>query len=60
MEEHTNALKGYLQDRRNCKRTIYKIMGTIYRGVNKGRFTLNEGLTALEKLPRKDKSICKS
>ena len=63
MEEYTNALKEYLKDRRNLKKTIFKIVGTIYRGVNKGRFTLDEGLTALKSLPRierKDKMVCKN
>jgi len=29
---------------------MFKIMGTIYRGVNKGKFTYEQGLNALNKL----------
>lgn len=50
MGEYTNLLKGYLASRRNINQYLFKIMGTIYRGSNNGRFTLDEGLAAMEKL----------
>ncbi len=50
MEKYTNLLKGYLVERRNFTKTMFKIVGTIYRGVTKGRFTYEEGLKALQKL----------
>lgn len=53
MEEYTITLKEYLQNRRNFKKTIFKIVGTVYRGVNNNRFTLNEGLMAIKKLPKR-------
>lgn len=53
MEEYTIALKEYLQNRRDFRKTIFKIVGTVYRGVNNNRFTLDEGLMAIKKLPRR-------
>lgn len=50
MEEYTEVLKGYLKGKRNYTKTMFKIMGTIWRGSEKGRFTLDEGLKALNKL----------
>lgn len=56
MEEYTIALKEYLKNRRDYKKTIFKIVGTVYRGVSNGRFTLDEGLMAIKKLPRKGRN----
>ena len=53
MEEYTNALKQYLQDRRDYKKTIFKIVGTVCRGVSNGRFTYEQGLMEIQKLSRK-------
>lgn len=53
IEEYTIALKEYLQNRRDFRKTIFKIVGTVYRGVNNNRFTLDEGLMAIKKLPRR-------
>lgn len=47
MEEYTEFLKEYLGERRNITKDVYKIVRTIYRGVNNGRFTLE---WAIEKL----------
>lgn len=53
MEEYTFFLKEYVgTDRKTYNKTMFKIMGTIYRGVNKNRFTLADGLNALEKMTK--------
>lgn len=53
MEEYTIALREYLKNRRDFKKTIFKIVGTVYRGVNNNRFTVDQGLKAIKNLPRK-------
>lgn len=50
MEEYTEVLADYLKENRKYKKIIYKICGTLYRGVTKGRFSLEEGLEAVNKL----------
>ncbi len=44
MAEYTRLLKKYLGERRNIDKRVFKITGRIYRGVTKGRFTLEEAL----------------
>lgn len=48
MEEYTDELKQYLKRNRNWSKTMFKIAGTLYRGVNKGRFTWEQGLNKLD------------
>lgn len=50
MEEYTNLLKEYLDKDRNWTKNVFKIMGTIYRGVKKDRFTYEQGIKAIERL----------
>ena len=50
MEEYTNELKQCLEKNRDWTRTMFKIAGTIYRGVTKGRFTIEQGLNKLDNL----------
>lgn len=50
MEEYTHELKQHLDKNRNWTKTMFKIAGTIYRGVNNNRFTVEQGLNALNKL----------
>lgn len=47
MEECTNLLKEYLSEKRNIDKYVFNIVGTIYRGVNNNRFTLEQALTKL-------------
>lgn len=43
--------KSYIgEDRQKYTKAMFKIMGTIYRGSTKGRFTLDEGLKALNRV----------
>lgn len=57
MEEYTNSLKEYLGKNRKWGKNIFKIIGTIYRGVTKGRITFDEGFQAIYKLGSNLKSI---
>lgn len=50
MEKYVEDLKEFLGTKRNFTKTMFKITGTIIRGVQKGRFTYEQGLKALEKL----------
>lgn len=51
MEEYTRLLKEYIgQDRHTYSKTMYKIMGTIYRAVTKGRITWEQGQRKIESL----------
>lgn len=50
MEEYVDLLKEHLGSQRNFKKKMFKVAGTIYRGVTKGRFTKEQGLNALNKL----------
>lgn len=49
MEKYTEILRGYLGTDRKCTKVVFKLAGRIYRGVNNGRFTLNEILESLKK-----------
>ena len=40
MEEYTKVLKQNLKDKRDYTKAMFKIIGTIWRGVNNNRFTL--------------------
>ena len=50
VEEYTEVLKDYLKGKRNYTKTMFKVMGTIWRGSEKGRFTLDEGINVLNKI----------
>ncbi len=50
MEELTKKLEKYLGNNRSWTKSIFKIMGSLYRGVTNNRFTLNQGLEKLNKL----------
>ena len=39
MENYTEILKEYLQERRNVSKRLYKFMNTAYRAVRAGRKT---------------------
>lgn len=56
MKEYTETLKQHLVNNRNWTKTMFKIAGTIYRGVTNNRFTLEQGL---EKLNEGRQIICK-
>lgn len=47
MEECTEKLKNGLGADRSCTKEMFKMVGSIYRGVTKGRFTLEEVLKIL-------------
>lgn len=47
MEKCTDLLKEYLSEKRNIDKYVFNIVGTIYRGVNNNRFTLEQALTKL-------------
>lgn len=42
MEKCTDLLIEYLEGRRNINKCVFNIVGTIYRGVNNNRFTLEQ------------------
>lgn len=42
MEECTRLLNEYLEGKRNVKKIVFKVVGTIFRGVNNNRFTLEQ------------------
>ena len=42
MEEYTKLLEDYLNGRRDIEKIVFNIMGTIFRGVNNNRFTLEQ------------------
>lgn len=42
MEKFTELVKENLKDRRNLKRKIFRLAGTIYRGISNNRFTLEQ------------------
>lgn len=50
MEEYTKTLQEHLVSNRTWTKTMFKVAGTIYRGVNNNRFTVEEGLNTLNKL----------
>lgn len=47
MEKYTEELKEHLVNNRSWTKTMFKIAGTIYRGVTKHRFTLEQALIKL-------------
>lgn len=58
MEKCTELFKKYIgEDRHTYTKAMFKILGTIIRGVNKGRFTYEQGLQALNKLGGVSKCI---
>lgn len=50
MEQYIESLKDYLQGRRDTTRKVYKIVGTLFRGVQNKRFTWEQGLEYIKKL----------
>lgn len=50
MAEYTRLLQEHLVEQRHFTKTRFKIAGTIYRGVNNNRFTLEQGLNKLNSL----------
>ena len=48
MEKCTDLLNEYLEGRRDIERIVFKVVGTIFRGVNNNRFTLDQALTKLQ------------
>lgn len=50
MEEYTILLRKYLKKDRKWSRTMFKIVGTIYRAVTKGRISYEQGLDKIERL----------
>ena len=49
MEEYTEILEQYLGGKRNYSKTMFKLMGRIYRRVNKGKLTWDEVIKTIEK-----------
>ena len=47
MEKCTDLLKEYLNGKRNIDKCVFNVVGTIYRGVNNNRFTLEHALAKL-------------
>ena len=51
MEEYMKLFKDYIgEDRHTYTKTMFKIMGTLYRGVSIGRISLEQGLEILNSL----------
>lgn len=50
MEKRVELMIKYLGEQRNFTKTMFKISGTLYRGVTRGRFTYEEGIEAMYKL----------
>lgn len=44
MEEYMKSFKEYIGEQRNFTKTMFKIAGTLYRGVTNNRFTMEQGL----------------
>ncbi len=42
MEKLTQELKNLLKGKRNCKKEICKLVGTIYRGIENNNFTFED------------------
>lgn len=42
MEECTRLLDEYLEGRRDVEKIVFKVVGTIFRGINNNRFTLEQ------------------
>ena len=51
MEEYMELFKDYIgEDRHTYTKTMFKVMGTIFRGVTNKRFTYEQAIKALYKL----------
>ena len=51
MEEYMDLFKDYIgEDRHTYTKTMFKVMGTIFRGVTNKRFTYEQAIKALYKL----------
>lgn len=50
MGEYTDELKQHLNKNRNWTKKRFKVAGTLYRGVNNNRFTVEQGLNKLNSL----------
>ena len=51
MEEYMRLFKEYIgEDRHTYTKTMFKITGTLYRAVSKGRITWEQGLEKLNSL----------
>ena len=48
VEKCTDLLSEYLEGRRNIERIVFKTVGTIFRGVNNNRFTLEQAEAKLQ------------
>lgn len=42
MDKCTDLLNEYLEERRDVKKIVFKVVGSIFRGVNNNRFTLEQ------------------
>lgn len=42
MEGYVELTKQYLAGRRNISKKVFKLVGTIFRGINNNRFTFEE------------------
>ena len=47
MEKCTDLLNEYLNGRRDIDRFVFNVIGTIFRGVNNNRFTLEQAMSKL-------------
>lgn len=51
MEEYMEIFKEYIgEDRHTYTKRMFKVMGTLYRAVSKGRITWEQGLVKLKGL----------
>lgn len=48
MEEYMKLFKEYIKDDRHYTKTMFKLMGTLYRAVSKGRITWEQGLKQIK------------
>ncbi len=47
MEEYVKSLQEYLEGKRNFNKTMFKVAGTIYRGVTNKRFSIEKAIKKL-------------
>ena len=50
MGEYTDELRQHLDKRRDWTKKRFKVAGTLYRGITRGRFTIEQGLNKLNSL----------
>lgn len=50
MKKYVELLKEHLNGDRSWEKQTFKVAGTLYRGVTKGRFTFEQGVEALNRL----------